>query len=178
MTEGAIEITSVITQFRESETLLETLREKLKSIALSEEGAASARGSLESFAGSLSEFKASLMDVVEKIAEVGKVSESALKAADKFLEGTDLSALRTSVESLPKKLETTIADGMKQMDEKNASHQKNMMDETRKLSERIDDLAKTTTSVKEEQEKYAALLQNYNTLYSRIPQRTKTKMGI
>jgi pyridoxal biosynthesis lyase PdxS len=178
MTEGAIEITSVITQFRESESLLEAVREKLMSIALSEEGAAGARGSLESAAGSLSESVASLRAVVEEIAAVRKASVSALEAAQKFLEGTDLSALRTSVESLPKKLETAIGDRMQQMDEKNASHQKNMIDETRKLSERIDDLAKTAASVKEEQGKYAELLQNYNTMYSRIPPRTRKKMGI
>ena len=178
MAEGAIEITSVITQFRESESLLEEVRERLKAIALSEEGAAGTRGSLESAAGSLGESVASLRAVVEEIAAVRRASVAALEAAQKFLEGTDLSALRTSVESLPKKLETAIGDRMQQMDVKNAANQKSMMDETRRLSERIDELAKTATSVKEEQEKYATLLQNYNTLYSRIPQRTKTKMGI
>ena len=85
MAEGAIEITSVITQFRESESLLEEVRERLKAIALSEEGAAGARGSLESAAGSLGESVASLRAVVEEIA--------AVEGVDMMLIGTnDLTA--------------------------------------------------------------------------------------
>jgi len=175
MTEGKNENSDVFDQFREAASLLEAVRKRLEEIANSESAAAGARGSVESAAGSLREFLTSISAVVDQIAAAGRASVSAQEAAHKFLEGTDLSALRTSVESLPKKLETAIGDRMQQMDVKNASHQKNMMDETKKLTERIDDLAKTAGSVKEEQDKYSKLLEKYRDLYACIPQRARTK---
>ncbi len=96
MGEG-LDVRAVVDRFRESETTLGEIRERLRALVLAEEGAEHAAMSIEGAAQRLSVTAASLDGLVTEMQVAGSRVVDALEAAERFLEGTDFNALRSEV---------------------------------------------------------------------------------
>ena len=96
-TDGTLDVEAVVAQFRDSEQQLAELRERLRAIVLAEEGAEHAAGSIDAASEQFSAAAKTLADCVEQIETARTATVDALKAAQTFLAGTDLTALRDSI---------------------------------------------------------------------------------
>ena len=96
MDEG-LDVRAVVDRFRESETTLGELRERLRALVLAEEGAEHAAVAIEGAAQGLSVTAASLDALVAEMQGVGSRMTDALEVARRYLEGTDPNALKAEV---------------------------------------------------------------------------------
>lgn len=92
--DGGLSIPDVVAQFRASEEMLDQVRERLKALVLAEEGADRAASSIESAATTLRDTAIALDHIVDEIKDVRDTTLTALGAARRFLDGTDVDGLR------------------------------------------------------------------------------------
>jgi chromosome segregation ATPase len=99
MSGESLDVQAVVDQFRESEQTLDEIRERLRSIVLAEEGADHAAESIEAASTRLAATATALEDHLAQVKSASEATVDALEAAQRFLAGTDLTALRSEVSS-------------------------------------------------------------------------------
>lgn len=107
--DGGLSIPDVVAQFRRSEQTLEAVRERLKSLVLTEEGADRAATSIESAASTLRDTALALDRMVGEIKEVRDATLTALGAARRFLDGTDVDGLRRDFDAFTTEVRGDLA---------------------------------------------------------------------
>lgn len=149
MSDDSLNVQAVVDQFRESEEALSDLRERLRSIVLAEEGAEHAAESIEAASTRLATTASVLEEQLAEMEASRKATIDALKAAQRFLSGTDFTALRAEITSSTELVREGLASIQSQIAE---------------LSTRIPQV-----------EELRAEMEG---LKERIPARTRKKMGV
>jgi len=193
MADQTVAFSAVVEQFRASEELLEQARERLRSIALSGEGAADAQRSLSEGASAVQRAVESLEAVVGSLDGARQATVDALAAAQRFLDGTDLSALRTAVEGQREALQSTVSaplgDLRKSVDAQEtalaktvnaslAELRKELAERDRSAGERIAGLQAAVDALAERTQTVEAANAKYEKLLAQIPERVRKKMRI
>lgn len=144
----AVTLEAVISRFVESEKALNALQEKLKSIALSEEGAAKAAASLDQAAQEIGNLVESVRTVVGELTSSQRLTQSAMDAAQQFLLATDLGqvneklsllnkSLPDQVEGIEEGLQTRFEGLNKSLTERFENFEKRLQDGLSVLEEKI-----------------------------------------
>ncbi len=99
MSGDSLDVQAVMDQFRDSEQALSEVQARLRSIVLAEEGAGHATEGIEAASTRLAATAAALEEHLAQVKFASQVTVDALEAVQRFLAGTDLTALRTEVTS-------------------------------------------------------------------------------
>lgn len=100
MATDALDLKTVVEQFRSSEDTLQELRERLRALVLAEESAEGALSTIENGANALSSSTRALEAMVVELQASRRATVDALDAARSVLSGNDLNQVREDVQAL------------------------------------------------------------------------------
>lgn len=98
--DNTIELPSVVQRFRESSDALESLRERLRSLALAEDTQTKAAASLETASGNLNSLLNDIGSAVSGLSSASELVQAAMEAARAYMEGTDLGAVKSGLDTV------------------------------------------------------------------------------
>lgn len=111
--ENTIELPSVVQRFREAGEALETLRARLRALELAEDAQTRSAQSIGTASDVLVSSAHEMSSITETMRAACSLTEQAMESTRRFLEGTDLSGLRTSIDSI----ENVMAGNQRTTDE-------------------------------------------------------------
>ncbi len=134
--ENTIELPSVVQRFRESSDALDSLRERLRSLALAEDTQTEAATSIETASGNLNSLLNEIGSAVSGLSSASELVQAAMEAARADMEGTDLLAVKSGLD--------TVVLSIAELRDMSATDKSNLRDE---LAAIRDDSTRTSAAL-------------------------------
>jgi hypothetical protein len=97
---GSLSLDDVRTRFAESEEVLQLIRGRLAGLADAQVGALASAESLREASAVVASFGTQAASLLEELASTQRDARAALEATARFLDGSELTAIRESIEAL------------------------------------------------------------------------------
>lgn len=184
----SVEVRAVVERFREASDTLEALQDRLSSIASTDVARREAATSLDAAANGLQQHTVVIAEATKAIAEATRRTQDAMGAAQKFLKGTDLNALKVAVEetssgvddlrTLFEKNSKNLTSAVEATKTSEATHAKDILLAIKTLTT---DVRKEQKSLADAQAKIDSLEQKVRQLETKIaavPEKYRIKFGL
>jgi len=180
----SINIESVVRRFDDSTRALSDLQATIETLGTSQATQQRAADSIEDAASRLLEFTSQLGEVCEKVSEANAAAVEALGAAEKFLEGTDLSQMKSQVLELSGQAARIVEllEGSLQEARQTASAAESAREdansELQALQAKIEEADQAASSAQRAKESTESELQALKAKVADLPERARRKFGL
>lgn len=179
--DNTIELPSVVQRFREAGETLETLRARLRALELAEDSQTRSAQSIGDASDALVSSANELASLTDAVRAACDLTEQAMESTRRFLESTDLSGLRTSMDAV----EQTVASNQRSAEAQITSLASSVAANTQSLNELLSIVTALAakvdgdiTAARTEAAQAKAARQALEAKIQAIPEKNRRKLGL